>query len=177
MYTIFIFHKRLAHCQRNLHRIDKTERPENTAHHFDITHIYPSTRGVAKRFHTCAEYQSPVLRCPPDIVVEVPPNDSRAHVHITAARTDVDWERNVRAQPAWAKRTDVQLPVGYVNVTLTATHPLAPELSVTCAFGITVLGNFTLHTGLACMPTHQHIQSNAWDARVNAYDAMPSYSS
>lgn len=62
----------------------------------------------------------------------------------------------MRAQPAWAKRTDVLLPVGYVNVTLTATHPLAPELSVTCAFGITVLGNFTLHIDTACMHAYTH---------------------
>lgn len=92
------------------------------------------------------EYQSPVLHCPPDIVVEMPPHESRTHVRLPTGRTDVKWTRDVRSQPPWAKRTAIQLPVGSVNVTLTAVHPLAPELSVNCAYAINVLGMYICTT-------------------------------
>lgn len=89
------------------------------------------------------EYPPPQLVCPSSILAELPPgetaDDGRAHVRIGRIRTNVNWDQDVHAEPAWAKHRDVQLPKGLTNVTITATHPQS-RLMANCSFAVEIIG-------------------------------------
>lgn len=79
--------------------------------------------------------------CPGNIITELPKNKSTARIRIAKPKTDVNWDRDVHAEPIWAKTLDFDLSIGRRNFTFTAKHPLS-KLITSCNILITVLGIF-----------------------------------
>lgn len=80
------------------------------------------------------------------MLVELPVGESpdgRAHVRIGRTTTDLNWERDILTEPSWAKHRDVQLPIGFTNITITATHPQS-RLMTNCSFTVEIIGEFFL---------------------------------
>lgn len=92
------------------------------------------------------EYPPPKLICPSSLVVELPPGESpsgHAQVRIGRTLTNVNWEKDIQTEPSWAKHRNVQLPKGFTNVTITATHPQS-HLVASCSFIVDIIGELGL---------------------------------
>lgn len=84
-------------------------------------------------------YPQPKLLCPPNIVTELPPNRTTVRIRIAKPKTDVNWDRDVHAEPIWAKTLDFDLNIGKRSFKFSAKHPLS-KLTTSCNVDITVLG-------------------------------------
>ncbi|XP_058065891.1 fibrillin-1 [Anopheles bellator] len=88
---------------------------------------------------TCIRYPHPKLTCPTSVNVELHPNDTETTtVRLRRPETDVSWDRDVLVEPSWAKNDPFLLPLGPLNVTYSARHPVS-KLRTDCTFTINVL--------------------------------------
>ncbi|XP_053674472.1 uncharacterized protein LOC128724777 [Anopheles nili] len=88
---------------------------------------------------TCIRYPQPRLNCPSAVNVELHPNDTESTtVKLRRPDTDVSWERDVLVDPYWAKKDSFLLPLGSLNVTYSARHPVS-KLHTECSFLVNVL--------------------------------------
>ncbi|KFB47090.1 AGAP005713-PA-like protein [Anopheles sinensis] len=88
---------------------------------------------------TCIRYPQPKLICPTSVNVELHENETESTtVHLRRPETDVSWERDIQAEPYWAKKDSFPLPLGSLNVTFTAKHPVS-KLRTDCTFLVNVL--------------------------------------
>uniref|UniRef100_A0A182J2V4 Sushi domain-containing protein n=1 Tax=Anopheles atroparvus TaxID=41427 RepID=A0A182J2V4_ANOAO len=88
---------------------------------------------------TCIRYPQPKLSCPTSVNVELHQNETESTtVRMRRPETDVSWERDVQAEPSWVKKDSFPLPLGSLNVTLSARHPVS-KLHTDCTFLINVL--------------------------------------
>ncbi|XP_055619958.1 uncharacterized protein LOC129764668 [Toxorhynchites rutilus septentrionalis] len=88
---------------------------------------------------SCIRYPQPKLTCPPSKRVELHPNDTdHTTVKLHRPKTDVSWERDIVAEPFWAKKDTLQLPLGAINISYTAKHPVS-KLTASCTFTVNVM--------------------------------------
>uniref|UniRef100_A0A182R132 Sushi domain-containing protein n=1 Tax=Anopheles farauti TaxID=69004 RepID=A0A182R132_9DIPT len=88
---------------------------------------------------TCIRYPQPKLICPSSVNVELHPNDTEnTTVRLRRPETDVSWERDVQVDPYWVKKDSFSLPLGSLNVSYSAKHPVS-KLHTECNFLINVL--------------------------------------
>lgn len=88
---------------------------------------------------TCIRYPQPRLTCPSGVNVELHPNDTdHTTVKLRRPKTDVSWDRDVVAEPYWAKKDVLQLPLGSINISYTAKHPVS-KLTSSCTFDVKVI--------------------------------------
>ncbi|XP_055612375.1 uncharacterized protein LOC129758780 [Uranotaenia lowii] len=88
---------------------------------------------------TCIRYPQPRLTCPTSVNVELHPNEtSQTAVKLRRPKTDVSWDRDIVAEPFWAKRDLLQLPLGETNISYTAKHPVS-KLTASCSFTVHVM--------------------------------------
>ncbi|XP_035914416.1 uncharacterized protein LOC118513121 isoform X2 [Anopheles stephensi] len=88
---------------------------------------------------TCIRYPQPKLLCPTSVNVELHPNETETTtVRLRRPETDVSWERDVQVEPYWVKKDSFTLPLGSLNVTYSAKHPVS-KLHTDCSFFINVL--------------------------------------
>lgn len=66
-------------------------------------------------------------------------------------KTDVSWERDIVAEPFWAKKDVLQLPLGAINISYTAKHPVS-KLTASCTFTVTVMGKYDLFYSTEPLP-------------------------
>lgn len=86
-----------------------------------------------------SEYPAPVLICPPDVIVETPPNESTVKLLMAIPKSDVNWERDISVTPSWAKNELLDLGVGTQRIVYHATHP-ASKLTTNCSILLNILG-------------------------------------
>ncbi|XP_062552404.1 uncharacterized protein LOC134217619 [Armigeres subalbatus] len=88
---------------------------------------------------TCIRYPQPKLTCPTSVNVELHPNETdHTTVKLRRPKTDVSWERDIVVEPYWAKKDVLQLPLGSVNISYTAKHPVS-KLTSSCTFVVNVM--------------------------------------
>lgn len=88
-------------------------------------------------------YPQPKLSCPSSVNVELHPNDTdHTMVKLRRPKTDVSWERDIVVEPYWAKKDVIQLPLGSINISYTAKHPVS-KLTSSCTFDVHVIGEWT----------------------------------
>uniref|UniRef100_A0A4Y0BIY2 Uncharacterized protein n=1 Tax=Anopheles funestus TaxID=62324 RepID=A0A4Y0BIY2_ANOFN len=88
---------------------------------------------------TCIRYPQPKLLCPTSVNVELHPNETETTtVRLRRPETDVSWERDVQVEPYWVKKDSFTLPLGSLNVSYTARHPVS-KLHTECNFLVNVL--------------------------------------
>uniref|UniRef100_A0A182MC95 HYR domain-containing protein n=1 Tax=Anopheles culicifacies TaxID=139723 RepID=A0A182MC95_9DIPT len=88
---------------------------------------------------TCIRYPQPKLLCPTSVNVELHPNETETTtVRLRRPETDVSWERDVQVEPFWVKKDSFSLPLGSLNVSYSAKHPVS-KLHTECNFLINVL--------------------------------------
>ncbi|KAL9701971.1 hypothetical protein quinque_005412 [Culex quinquefasciatus] len=88
---------------------------------------------------TCIRYPQPKLSCPSSVNVELHPNDTdHTTVKLRRPKTDVSWERDIVVEPYWAKKDVLQLPLGSINISYTAKHPVS-KLTSSCTFDVHVI--------------------------------------
>ncbi|XP_065087472.1 uncharacterized protein LOC135709178 [Ochlerotatus camptorhynchus] len=88
---------------------------------------------------TCIRYPQPKLTCPTSVNVELHPNETdQTAVKLRRPKTDVSWERDIVVEPFWAKKDVLLLPLGPVNISYTAKHPVS-KLTSSCTFVVNVM--------------------------------------
>nr|XP_029726132.1 uncharacterized protein LOC109432373 [Aedes albopictus] len=88
---------------------------------------------------TCIRYPQPKLTCPTSVNVELHPNETdHTAVKLRRPQTDVNWERDIVVEPYWAKKDVLQLPLGSINISYTAKHPVS-KLTSSCTFVVNVM--------------------------------------
>ncbi|XP_055531345.1 uncharacterized protein LOC129722123 isoform X2 [Wyeomyia smithii] len=88
---------------------------------------------------SCIRFPQPRLACPTSVNVELHPNDTDVTlVKLRRPKTDVSWERDIVAEPFWAKKDTLQLPLGSINISYTAKHPVS-KLTTSCTFAVNVI--------------------------------------
>lgn len=86
------------------------------------------------------EYPAPLLICPPDVLVETPPNESTAKLLMAIPKSDVSWERDISVTPSWAKNELLDLGVGTQRIVYHATHPVS-KVEKSCSIVLNILGH------------------------------------
>ncbi|XP_021695533.1 uncharacterized protein LOC5579875 isoform X2 [Aedes aegypti] len=87
----------------------------------------------------CIRYPQPKLTCPTSVNVELHPNDTdHTAVKLRRPKTDVSWDRDIVVEPYWAKKDVLELPLGSINISYTAKHPVS-KLTSSCTFVVNVM--------------------------------------
>ncbi|XP_053687238.1 uncharacterized protein LOC128736775 [Sabethes cyaneus] len=88
---------------------------------------------------SCIRFPQPRLTCPTSVNVELHPNETdTTAVKLRRPKTDVSWERDIVAEPLWAKKDTLLLPLGSINISYTAKHPVS-KLTTSCTFAVHVI--------------------------------------
>ncbi|XP_058832942.1 uncharacterized protein LOC131690887 [Topomyia yanbarensis] len=121
---------------------------------------------------SCIRYPQPRLTCPTSVNVELHPNETDATtVKLRRPKTDVSWDRDIVAEPYWAKKDVLQLPLGSINISYSAKHPVS-KLTTSCTFAVNVIAgrpptvDFCPDTQIYTIEGHHQSVKATWEEPI-----------
>ncbi|XP_058461689.1 uncharacterized protein LOC131436789 [Malaya genurostris] len=121
---------------------------------------------------SCMRYPQPRLTCPISVNVELHPNETDGTtVKLRRPKTDVSWDRDIVAEPFWAKKDALQLPLGSINITYSAKHPVS-KLTTSCTFAVNVIAgrpptvDFCPDTQIYTIEGHHQSVKATWEEPI-----------